>query len=135
MKARKAILGGEGNGGVIDPNLHYGRDALIGIALVLMHMATSGKSLSQMRQGYPEYFMVKDKISFDPSQSAQAKMDHVASHYKDQSLDVRDGLKIDFPDGWVQLRKSNTEPILRVYSEAKSYERAREMVDQVKSLL
>ncbi|MEO5906062.1 MAG: phosphoglucosamine mutase [Saprospiraceae bacterium] len=135
MKERKAILGGEGNGGVIDPTLHYGRDALIGIAFVLMHMATSGKSLSQIKQGYPEYFMVKDKISFDPSQSPQSKIDHVASHFRDQPLDIRDGLKIDFPDGWVQLRKSNTEPILRVYSEAKTHERARELVDEVKSLI
>ena len=133
MKSRKAVLGGEGNGGVIDPELHYGRDALIGIAFVLMNMATSGKS--QLRSSYPEYHMVKDKVTFDASQSAQAKIDHVAAHFKDQSLDMRDGLKIDFGDAWVQLRKSNTEPILRIYAEAKSSEKARQLVDEVKDLL
>ncbi len=135
MKIRNAVLGGEGNGGIIDPELHYGRDALMGIAYVLMHMATSGKGLSQLRQSYPEYMMVKDKITFDPAQSAQSLIDKVADHYKDQTLDQRDGLKIDFQDGWVQLRKSNTEPILRVYSEARSQERARQLVDDLKALI
>lgn len=135
MKARKAILGGEGNGGVIDPELHYGRDSLIGIALILMQMATSGKSLSQMREGYPQYFMVKDKITFDPSHSPQDKLDAVSKYYHDQSLDDRDGLKVDLEDGWVHLRKSNTEPILRIYAEAKTADRARQLVDEVKALL
>src|SRR5687768_13683157 len=125
MKARKAILGGEGNGGVIDPALHYGRDALMGIAYILMHLATSHKSLSQLRQGYPDYVMVKDKITFDPNQSAQALLDKVASHYQSESLDHRDGLKVDFKDSWVQLRKSNTEPILRIYAEARDLDSAK----------
>jgi len=135
MKARSAILGGEGNGGVIDPELHYGRDALMGIALILMNMATSGKSLSQLRLTYPEYIMVKDKISFDPSQSPQLLLDKVAAHYRSASLDIRDGLKVDFSDSWVQLRKSNTEPILRIYAEARSDEQARRLVEEVKALL
>lgn len=135
MKLRKAILGGEGNGGVIDPDLHYGRDALMGIALILMQLATSGKSLSQLKHSYTAYVMVKDKISFDPSQSAQDKIDAVAKHFHDQSLDNRDGLKVDFEDGWVQLRKSNTEPILRIYAEAKTLDQARAMVEEVRALL
>lgn len=135
MKLRNAVLGGEGNGGVIDPELHYGRDALIGIAFVLMNMATSGKSLSQLRNSYPEYHMVKDKFAFDATQSAQSKLDHIASLYKDQFLDTRDGLKITFPDSWVQLRKSNTEPILRIYSEAKTPEAARKLVEDIKAAI
>ena len=102
---------------------------------VLMNMATSGKSLSQLRKSYPEYIMVKDKISFDPSLSPQSLLDKVADHYQSASLDTRDGLKVDFPDSWVQLRKSNTEPILRIYAEAKSQEHARNLVDEIKALL
>lgn len=135
MKAVGAVLGGEGNGGVIDPHLHYGRDALIGIALILMHLATSKKSLSQLKETYSGYVMVKDKIAFDPSQSAQGLLDKVANHFKQYQLDKRDGLKVVLPDSWVQLRKSNTEPILRIYAEAKSLEAARSLVDQVKAIL
>jgi phosphomannomutase len=135
MKNREAILGGEGNGGIIDPTLHYGRDALIGLALVLMHLATSGKTLSQLRSTYPQYEMVKDKIAFDPSQSPQVLLDKVAEHFKTAQLDTRDGLKVDLPDAWVQLRKSNTEPILRIYAEGKTTDEARNLVDQVKSLI
>lgn len=135
MKYRDAVLGGEGNGGIIDPQLHYGRDSLIGIALILMHLATCGKTLSALKGGYPQYVMVKDKVSFDPSQSAQGILDKVAAHFKEHSLDMRDGLKIDLPGAWVQLRKSNTEPILRIYAEARSGEEARSLVNSVKSLI
>ncbi|MEO6132399.1 MAG: phosphoglucosamine mutase [Saprospiraceae bacterium] len=135
MKLRNAVLGGEGNGGVIDPQLHYGRDALIGLALVLMNMATTGKSLSELRTTYPEYVMVKDKITFNPMQSAKGLIEKIAEHFKDESLDHRDGLKVDLEDGWVQLRKSNTEPILRIYAEAKTPERAKALVEEVKNLL
>ncbi len=135
MKARGAILGGEGNGGVIDPRLHYGRDSLIGLALILMHLATSGKTLSTLKEGYPAYVMVKDKITFDPSLSPQKLLDKVATHFSAFSLDIRDGLKVDLPEGWVQLRKSNTEPILRIYAEARTLEEARSLVDRVKELL
>jgi phosphomannomutase len=135
MKRVGAVLGGEGNGGVIDPTLHYGRDALMGIALILMHMASGKTSLSELKKGYTAYEMVKDKVSFDPSQSAQGLLDKVSSHFKDEEQDTRDGLKITFPDRWVQLRKSNTEPILRIYAEAKSMAEARQLVDQVKAML
>lgn len=135
MKARKAVLGGEGNGGIIDPALHYGRDSLIGIALVLMHLATSGKTLSELKSGYPAYEMVKDKVAFDPSMSPQSILDKVADHFKDETLDIRDGLKIDLASGWVQLRKSNTEPILRIYAESKTIEEARMLVNRVKELI
>ena len=135
MKYRKAVLGGEGNGGIIDPQLHYGRDSLIGIALILMHLATCGKTMSQLKMDYPQYIMVKDKVSFDPAQSAQGILDKVAEHFKENSLDKRDGLKIDLPGAWVQLRKSNTEPILRIYAEAGSVEEARSLVERVKSLI
>lgn len=135
MKYRGAVMGGEGNGGIIDPALHYGRDSLIGIALVLMHLATSGKTLSQLKAGYPAYTMVKDKIAFDPALSAQGILDKVAGHFAPETLDTRDGLKINLPDAWVQLRKSNTEPILRIYAEAKTLEEAKVLVEKVKSLI
>ena len=135
MKARGAVLGGEGNGGVIDPTLHYGRDAMIGIALVLMHLATSGKKLSALKKEYPVYAMVKDKISFDPSLSPQSLIDKVASQFSPDTLDTRDGLKVDLPEAWVQLRKSNTEPIIRIYAEAKTSREAKALVEKVKSLL
>jgi phosphomannomutase len=135
MKEVQAVIGGEGNGGVIDPELHYGRDALIGIALILMHLSSSKKTLSQLKQKYSSYVMVKDKIKFDPSKSAQALLDKVAAHFKSYELDVQDGLKVMLPDSWVQLRKSNTEPIIRIYSEAKTPEAAKVLVEEVKSLL
>lgn len=135
MKEVGAVIGGEGNGGVIDPELHYGRDALIGIAMILMHMATSKKPLSQLKQKYSHYVMVKDKITFDPSKSAQALLDKVASHFSKHELNTQDGLKVVMPESWVQLRKSNTEPIIRIYSEAKSMEAAQALVREVKALL
>jgi phosphomannomutase len=135
MKVQGAVLGGEGNGGVIDPASHYGRDALIGIALVLMHLATSGKSLAELKRTYPQYEMVKDKISFNPSLSPQRLLDKVAEHFKSEKLDSRDGLKVDFESSWVQLRKSNTEPILRIYAEARTAGEAKDLVEKVKKLL
>ncbi len=135
MKKREAVLGGEGNGGIIDPALHYGRDSLIGVALILMHLATSGKSLSTMKASYPSYSMVKDKVAFDPSMSPQKILDKVAEHFKNETLDHRDGLKIDLASGWVQLRKSNTEPILRIYAESSTEEEARLLVNSVKALI
>lgn len=135
MKLKQAVLGGEGNGGIIDPQLHYGRDALMGLALILMHMATSGKSLSELKQTYPEYVMVKDRITFNPMQSAQGLLVKIAEHFKAYSLDKRDGLKVDLENSWVQLRKSNTEPILRIYAEARTRQEAQDLVNEVKALL
>lgn len=135
MKIRGAVLGGEGNGGIIDPQLHYGRDALVGIALILMHLATSGKSLAELKKGYPAFEMIKDKISFDPSVSPQALLDKVAAHFDGEQQDSRDGLKVDLETSWVQLRKSNTEPILRIYAEAPTKAEARALADRVKALI
>lgn len=135
MKLRNAILGGEGNGGVIDPALHYGRDALMGIALILMHLATCGKTLSQLKAGYPQYVMIKDKINFDPKMSATDLLNKVAIHYQSEKIDNRDGLKIDFEESWIHLRRSNTEPILRIYAEAKDLNTAQMIVNELKSLL
>jgi phosphomannomutase len=100
-----------------------------------MHLATSGKTLSQLKSTYPEYVMVKNKIAFDPTQSPQALLDKVAEHFKAEQLDTRDGLKVDLPSAWVQLRKSNTEPILRIYAEAKTAEQANALVEQVRRLI
>ena len=100
-----------------------------------MHLATSGKSLSQLKAGYPAYTMVKDKLAFDPALSAQGILDKVAGHFDPETLDKRDGLKVDLPDAWVQLRKSNTEPILRIYAEAKTMEEAKALVEKVKGLI
>lgn len=135
MKLKNAVLGGEGNGGIIDPHLHYGRDALMGVALILMHLASSGKSLTELKKSYPEYVMVKDRITFNPMQSAKGLMDKIAQHFKAHDLDHRDGLKVDLDDAWVQLRKSNTEPILRIYAEARTHDRAKALVEEVKALL
>jgi phosphomannomutase len=135
MKEKSAVFGGEGNGGIIDPQLHYGRDALIGIALVLMHMATSGKKLSELKATYSAYVMIKDKMVFDPARSAAELLKKVAMEFQEYSLDRQDGLKISLADRWVQLRKSNTEPILRIYAEGKNMDEAAALVSQVKAIL
>lgn len=135
MKARGAVLGGEGNGGVIDPSLHYGRDALLGVALVLMNLATSGKSLSALKAGYSRYEMVKDKIAFPPNHDPSAILEAVAGQFRDADLDTRDGLKISFPAMWVHLRKSNTEPILRIYAEAPNRADAEALAARVRDLI
>lgn len=135
MKKVNAVLGGEGNGGVIDPALHYGRDAMIGTAMILMHMAETDLSLTQLKSRYSQYEMIKDKIQFDPSQSADLILHKVKTGLTDAQVDEQDGLKLIYNNSWVQLRKSNTEPILRIYAEAPTSEEARMLVDKVKSLL
>jgi phosphomannomutase len=127
MKEVEAVLGGEGNGGVILPDLHYGRDALVGIALVLSHLATSGKTMSELKRKYPEYHMAKNKIQLEVGMDVDALIAEVMNKYQDQDITTVDGLKIDFEDEWVHLRKSNTEPIIRVYTEARTSERAHEL--------
>lgn len=138
MKEENAVLGGEGNGGVILPDLHYGRDALVGIALVLSHLAKSGKKMSELRSSYPSYFMAKNKIQLDPGMDVDGLLAQVAENYKNEDINTIDGVKIDFDNEWVHLRKSNTEPIIRVYTEAGSQERAMELasrfVDEMKSI-
>jgi phosphomannomutase len=118
MKATNAVIGGEGNGGVIYPELHYGRDALVGIALFLTFMAKSGKKCSDIRKQYPAYTISKNKIELQAGMNVPEIMKKIAAKYSDNEVNTIDGVKIDFPDGWVHLRPSNTEPIIRVYAEA-----------------
>ena len=127
MKETRAVIGGEGNGGVIYPEAHYGRDALVGIALVLTYLAKSGKKMSELRATYPLYFMAKNRIDLTPETDVDAILEKVKDMYKDEEVNDIDGVKIDFPDKWVHLRKSNTEPIIRVYSEAATQAEAEEI--------
>ncbi|MDR1112409.1 MAG: phosphoglucosamine mutase [Bacteroidales bacterium] len=120
MKATNAIIGGEGNGGVIYPELHYGRDALVGIALFLSYLAKSGKSCSQLRRQYPEYFISKNKIVLQPDMNIPVILQAIAEKYSDYKVSTIDGVKIDFEENWVHLRRSNTEPVIRIYAEAKA---------------
>ena len=134
MKATNAIIGGEGNGGVIYPELHFGRDALVGVALFLTLLAKKGVKVSELRRSYPEYVISKNRKDLTPDMDVDALLARVAALYKSQSgceVSTVDGVKIDFEDGWVHLRKSNTEPIIRIYSEAATEERANELARQV----
>ena len=124
MKEVGAVIGGEGNGGVIYPESHYGRDALVGIALFLSALAHKGCKASELRAGLPTYFMAKNRIDLTPDTDIDAILERVKQMYKDQKVNDIDGVKIDFPDKWVHLRKSNTEPIIRVYSEAPTIDEA-----------
>jgi len=120
MKKREAIIGGEGNGGVIYPELHYGRDALVGIALFLSHLARKKMKCSSLRQLYPDYVIAKRKISLSPTIEFSQILNVVKNHFHDHTIDERDGLWIDHLNGWVQIRKSNTEPIIRIYAEGRT---------------
>ncbi len=120
MKKLHAVIGGEGNGGVIYPELHYGRDALVGIALFLTHLAKSGKSCSQLRASYPEYVISKNKIELSPGIDVDKVLSKIRAKYANLPIIDIDGIKIHFPGEWVHLRKSNTEPIIRIYSESKT---------------
>jgi phosphomannomutase len=124
MKETQAVIGGEGNGGVIYPAIHYGRDALVGIALFLSDLAQSGKKVSELRASFPSYFMSKNKIQLTPEIQVDAVLSSIKKLYSQYEMNDIDGVKIDFPDGWVHLRKSNTEPIIRIYSEAKTPQEA-----------
>ena len=139
MKEKEAIIGGEGNGGIIYPLLHYGRDALVGIALFLTHLAEKNISCKSLRDNYPNYFISKNKIALDPSIDISVIFDQLAKKYSDFNINIIDGLKIDFDEGWVHLRKSNTEPIIRVYSESDSYENSEKMaqdfINEINQLL
>jgi phosphomannomutase len=118
MKEVKAIIGGEGNGGIIVPDLHYGRDALIGIALFLTHLAKTGKSVRQLRNTYPDYFMSKNKMTLEKGTDVKAIFEKIQDKYRNQPVNTEDGLKIEFDTDWVHLRTSNTEPIIRIYAES-----------------
>ncbi len=124
MKETGAVIGGEGNGGVIYPECHYGRDALVGIALFLSHLAHEGKKVSELRAGYPPYFIAKNKVDLTPDIDVDAILNKVKEIYAKEEINDIDGVKIDFPDKWAHLRKSNTEPIIRIYSEASTEEAA-----------
>ncbi len=132
MKASNAVIGGEGNGGVIYPDLHYGRDALVGIALFLSFLAKSGKSCSAMRQNFPEYHMSKNKIELSPELDINSIMEKIAEQYKKYEINREDGIKIIFDKEWVHLRKSNTEPIIRIYSESDSEVKAEHLAQKIK---
>jgi phosphomannomutase len=120
MKKHKAVIGGEGNGGVIYPELHYGRDALVGIALFLTHLATYAKPVSMLRGTYPNYQISKNKIELTVDIDADAVIHELIKRYSQHPVNTEDGVKIEFDEEWVQLRKSNTEPIIRIYSESSS---------------
>lgn len=124
MKEVNAVIGGEGNGGVIYPESHYGRDALVGIALFLSSLAHKGCKVSELRKSYPNYFMAKNRIDLTPETDISAVLDRIKEMYADEKVTDIDGVKIDFADKWVHLRASNTEPIIRVYSEAATMEEA-----------
>lgn len=139
MKETCAVIGGEGNGGVIYPASHYGRDALVGAALFLTHLAKSGLKCSELRKTYPDYFISKNKIELTPDIDVDGLLIKMKELYKGEQVTDIDGIKIDFAESWVHLRKSNTEPIIRIYSEAKTKEKADElalkMIEQMKSLV
>lgn len=135
MKATNAVIGGEGNGGVIYPASHYGRDSLVGIALFLSHLAHEKKKVSELRASYPEYFIAKQKVELTPNIDVDAILNAVKEKYSQYDITDIDGVKIDFPDKWVHLRKSNTEPIIRVYSEAHSMREAEEIGGEVMDVI
>ena len=131
MKETNAVIGGEGNGGVIYPELHYGRDALVGIALFLTHLAKSGKTASGLRAAYPRYSISKNKITLTPEMDIDGLLNKVREKYKNQPHSVIDGLKIEFDTEWVHLRRSNTEPIIRIYSEGNSETVANNLANKI----
>jgi phosphomannomutase len=130
MKQTNAVIGGEGNGGIIYPELHYGRDALVGVALFLSLLADKNLSVSQLKKTYPLYFMSKKKIQLTPELDVDMLLTTIAKTYEDEKVSTVDGVKIDFADSWVHLRKSNTEPIIRIYAEATSQLAADELADR-----
>ena len=139
MKETNAIIGGEGNGGIIYPESHYGRDALVGTALFLTQLAQSGLTSKELRDTYPNYFISKNKIQLEVGMDVDGILVDIASQYASQEVDTTDGVKIYFGSEWVHLRKSNTEPIIRIYSESESEQKANdlafEIMDKIKALV
>ena len=133
MKATNAVIGGEGNGGIILPELHYGRDALVGIALFLTHLAKSGKSMSYLKASYPAYIISKNKIELTPEIDVDLILEKLTEKYQNHPINTIDGVKIEFEDEWVHLRKSNTEPIIRIYAEGSTMSVADSLVNKIKS--
>ncbi|HYG51965.1 MAG TPA: phosphoglucosamine mutase [Flavobacteriales bacterium] len=132
MKETQAVIGGEGNGGIIYPDAHYGRDALVGIALFLSHLAEKKMSLTELKNQYPAYHMSKNKIDLNTGVNVDDLLSKIKDLHKKEKINTVDGVKIDFAEGWVHLRKSNTEPIIRIYSEGKSPEKANEYAELIK---
>lgn len=131
MKDKNAVIGGEGNGGIIYPDLHYGRDSLVGIALFLTYLAKENKKVSEVRASYPAYFMGKKKIELTPEINVDDLLTKMEKEYQNEEVSTVDGVKIDFAENWVHLRKSNTEPIIRIYTEAKSQAEADDLGDKI----
>ena len=131
MKKNNAVIGGEGNGGIIYPELHYGRDALVGVALFLSLLAEGHMSVSELRASYPNYFMSKKKIQLTPDLDVDGILEAMEKNYAHEKLTTIDGVKIDFSTSWVHLRKSNTEPIIRIYTEAPSQHEADDLADRI----
>ena len=132
MKRTGAVIGGEGNGGIIFPALHYGRDALAGIALFLTHLARTGRTMSDLRSSYPRYHISKNRVELAPGMDVDRVLEEIAGLYGDNEVILTDGVKVDFPDRWVHLRRSNTEPIIRIYSEAPDRAAAEALAAEVK---
>jgi phosphomannomutase len=130
MKRVGALIGGEGNGGIIYPELHYGRDALVGVALFLSLLVERQQKVSELRTSYSSYFMSKKKIAFKGEMDVNDILSTLATKYKEERISTLDGVKIDFSEEWVHLRKSNTEPIIRIYTEAKSQDAASDLADR-----
>jgi len=131
MKANNAVIGGEGNGGIIYPELHYGRDALVGIALFLSHLAAYGKTISMLRATYPSYFISKNKVELTPELNVDEILVRMTKKYERQPINTIDGVKIEFENSWVHLRKSNTEPIIRIYAEAENMSTADSLASKI----
>ncbi len=131
MKATQAVIGGEGNGGVIYPESHYGRDALVGVGLFLSHYVAKGKKMTELKKDYPQYFISKNKITLLPEMNVDKILEGLKKKYANEKVTDIDGVKIDFAHGWVHLRKSNTEPIIRIYSEAKDEAAANQLAEEV----
>jgi len=135
MKRTNAVIGGEGNGGIIVPDLHYGRDSLAGIALFLSHYVQMGKKMSEMRASYPNYEMAKNKIELKAGMNPEDLIEKMKAKYANENVNTVDGLKIDFAEEWVHLRKSNTEPIIRIYTESKSKDAAEALAKRIENEL
>ena len=135
MKETGAVIGGEGNGGIIYPEIHYGRDALVGVALFLTLMAKRGMKVSEIKASLPKYEIAKNKIELTPEIDVDAILKAVKEKYASEEVNDIDGVKIDFKNSWVHLRKSNTEPIIRIYSEASSMEEADALAEEIKAVI
>ena len=135
MKAVNASIGGEGNGGVILPDLHYGRDALVGIVLIMNHLIDKGMTLGKLKDSYPNYEIIKQKIDLNPDTNVKNLLNIVKNKYLTETLNEEDGLKIDFSNGWVHMRESNTEPIIRIIAEAKTKDEAKKLIEPIIKLI